>query len=61
MVYEQYLKPQLQMCNGILHEYDGVLVPHHSVRDSVWVEFMLAVGLSDEELALAKRVYSHSL
>jgi hypothetical protein len=35
--------------------------PHQSVRDSIWVEFMLGTGISDEELELAKRVYAYSL
>jgi hypothetical protein len=58
-LYNQYLKYQLQACNGVLQE-DGSAVPHQFPRDAMWVDFMLAVGISDEELELAKRVYAYS-
>jgi hypothetical protein len=32
-----------------------------SLRDSIWVEFMMQFGLSDEDLELAKRIYAYSL
>ena len=59
MVHEQCLRPQLQTCNDVLQQIDSS-VPHHSLRDSVWVEFMLASGLSDEDLELAKHIYAYS-
>jgi hypothetical protein len=59
MVYEDDIEDELEKCNVILQEFDSV-VPHQSPRDSVWVEFMLATSLSDEDLELAKRVYAYS-
>jgi hypothetical protein len=35
-------------------------VPHQSVRDSMWVDFMFTCGISDEELELAKRMFAYS-
>jgi TPR repeat protein len=58
-VHKNFLGPSLQMCNDVLKESDST-VPHQSLRDSMWVEFMQATGLSDEELELAKRVYAYS-
>jgi TPR repeat protein len=59
MVYEDYVKPRLEVCNNALQEF-GSVVPHQSLRDSIWVDFMLAFGLSDEDLELAKHVYAYS-
>jgi hypothetical protein len=50
----------LQRYNGRLQEVDSA-VPHQSMRDSMWVNFMIEFGISDEELELAKRVYAYSL
>jgi hypothetical protein len=58
-VYEQYLESDLQIRNDVLQEFDPA-GPHQSLRDSVWVDFMLAVGLSEEELEVAKRMYAYS-
>jgi hypothetical protein len=55
MVHENWLKRQLQECSNALQE-SGLAAPHQSPRDSMWVEFMLASGISDEELELAKRI-----
>jgi hypothetical protein len=49
----------LQPCNQKFREF-GSAVPHHSPSDSMWVDFMLDNGLSDEELALAKHIYAYS-
>jgi hypothetical protein len=57
-VHEYYLKVDFQMCNNVLQSDAGV--PHQSPHDSVWVDFMLAYGLSDEELELAKHIYAYS-
>ena len=59
-VHELFLKSQLQPCNQNLREFDSV-VPHQSLRDSMWVEFMLAFGLSEEDLELAKHINAYSL
>jgi hypothetical protein len=58
-VNEQYLGCALQEYNQMLQEDDSG-VPHQSVRDSVWVDFMMNYGFSDEDLALAKRFYAYS-
>jgi hypothetical protein len=58
-IHEACLKPQLQACTDRLQEFDAV-VPHHSLRGSVWVEVMLAVGLSEEDLEVAKHMYAYS-
>jgi hypothetical protein len=49
----------LQDVSDRLQESDS-LVPHQSPRESMWVEFMLASGISDEELELAKNIYAYS-
>jgi TPR repeat protein len=59
-VQEQFLKPQLQEYNDVLQEF-GSAVPYQSPRDSMWVECMLGIGLSDEDLELAKHVNAYSL
>jgi TPR repeat protein len=59
-VHGNFLRPSLQMYNDVLKKPDST-VPHQSPRDNIWVEFMQATGLSDEELELAKRVYAYSL
>ena len=56
---EEFIGPTLQTCNQALQEDDSV-APHQSLRDSMWVEFMLTSGLSEEDLELAKRVYAYS-
>jgi hypothetical protein len=58
-IHERYLKVELQEFNDVLRESDSV-VPHQSLRDSEWVEFMLGAGLSDEELAQAKHIHAYS-
>jgi hypothetical protein len=45
---------------GCRHAPMDSAVPHQSPRDSVWVDFLLANGLSDEELELAKHIYAYS-
>jgi TPR repeat protein len=55
-----FLGPALQGINQMLQELDSA-VPHQSVRDSLWVDFMMQTGISEEDLALAKRVYAYSL
>jgi hypothetical protein len=42
----EFLKCHLQSCNLMLREVDSV-VPHQSMRDSMWVGFMSGSGLSD--------------
>ena len=59
MIRENYLKFELQDCKDTLQESDSA-APHQSPRDSIWVDFMLAAGLSDEDLELAKHVYAYS-
>ena len=59
MVHEDYIKPQLQDCKDTLQEFDSV-VPHQSLRDSVWTEFMMGFGFSDEELELAKHIHAYA-
>jgi hypothetical protein len=59
MMVEPFLRPQLQTYNQALQE-DSSAAPHLSVRDSVWVDFMMSSGISDEELELAKRVLAYS-
>ena len=59
-VHEHFLGVMLQRYNGRLQEVDSA-VPHQSMRDSMWVNFMIEFGISDEELELAKRVYAYSL
>jgi TPR repeat protein len=51
-VNEQFLGYRLQKCSQLLKEVDSA-VPHHSLRNSMWVDFMLLYGLSDEDLALS--------
>jgi TPR repeat protein len=58
-VNEYYLISELQQSNNVLQESDSG-APHQSPRDSVWVDFMVGFGLSDEELELAKRVHAYS-
>jgi hypothetical protein len=58
-INEQFLGPLLQRCNRLLEEDDSG-VPHQSVRDSIWVNFMLLYGLSEEELELAKHIHGYS-
>ena len=58
-VQEYYLISELQRCNNALQEFDSG-APHQSPRDSVWVDFMLCFGLSDEDLELAKRMFAYS-
>jgi hypothetical protein len=60
VVNETFLGPQLQCCDEALQEVDSVM-PHQSLRDSTWVEFMVATGVSDEELEVAKRIFAYSL
>jgi hypothetical protein len=60
IVNEVFLGPELQEVNQIIQEVDSA-VPHQYLRDSLWVDFMLMYGLSEEELALAKRIYAYSL
>jgi hypothetical protein len=50
----------LQECNAALQEF-GSVVPHQSVRDSIWVDFMMNAGLSYEEIELAKHIHAYSL
>jgi TPR repeat protein len=59
-INERYLGLLLQAYSRVLQEDDSD-VPHQSLRDSIWVDFMLFYGLSDEDLELAKRVYAYSL
>ena len=60
MVHEDYLVAlELQDCNDVLEEFDSA-VPHQSLRDSMWVEFMTSFGFFDEELELAKNIYAYS-
>jgi hypothetical protein len=59
-VHEHYLESNLQLYNDTLQHFDSV-VPNQSMRDSMWVAFMLSSGLSDEELELAKQIYAYSL
>jgi hypothetical protein len=59
MVNKMFLGPMLQEYSRLLQEVDSA-APHQSVRDSVWVNFMLNYGLSEEDLALAKRVFAYS-
>jgi hypothetical protein len=54
------IKPLLQQYIDRLRESDYG-VPHRSLRDSIWVEFMVIVGISEEELELAKNIYAYSL
>jgi TPR repeat protein len=56
---EGFLVSLLQGCSESLRESDSG-VPHLSLRDSFWVEFVLYLGISDEELELAKNVYAYS-
>lgn len=58
-VINTHLKLHLHRCNNALQEFDSV-VPHEHVRASVWVEFMLLSGVSDEELQLMKHMYDFS-
>jgi hypothetical protein len=59
-VREQFLILTSQACNNALQESNST-VPRQSPRDSMWVDFMMATGLSDEELELAKHIYAYSL
>ena len=58
-VYDFYHIPDLEECNNALKESDSV-VPHQSVRDGIWVDFMMNTGLSEEDLELAKHIYAYS-
>jgi hypothetical protein len=58
-VIDKFLGPMLQGVGRELQETNSS-VPHQSVRDSMWVNFMMDYGLSDEDPALAKRVYAYS-
>jgi hypothetical protein len=49
----------LQGCSRALQE-GGSAVPHQSVRDSMWMEFMMMFGISEEELEVAKRMHAYS-
>jgi hypothetical protein len=60
MVHEDYLEPQLEMCKYTLKEFDSIL-PHQSLRDSTWVDFLLGTSISEEEIELAKNMYAYSL
>jgi hypothetical protein len=60
MMVEHFLGPQLQAYSRQLQE-DSSAAPHPSVRDSLWVDFVMTFGLSNEELALAKRIHAYSL
>jgi TPR repeat protein len=42
---ERYLKPVLQQYIGMLRESDSA-APHPSLRDSMWVDFMMSFGIS---------------
>ena len=57
LVDESFLGPYLQSINQRLQEDDSAAL-HQSVRDSMWVEFMLSSGLSEEELELVIYAYS---
>jgi TPR repeat protein len=59
-VKEQFLGPYLQAYDQMLYEVDAG-VPHQSLRDSLWADFMMNNGLSDEDLELAKRIHAYSL
>jgi TPR repeat protein len=59
MVDGPFLGPQLQARNQMLQEDDSV-APHQSLRDSMWVDYMMSSGLSDEELELAKHIYAYA-
>jgi hypothetical protein len=59
MIRENYLKFELQDCKDTLQESDSA-APHQSPRDSMWVDFMLSSGISDEDLELAKHIYAYS-
>jgi hypothetical protein len=39
---------------------DGSAAPHQSLRDSVWMDFMILYGISDEELEALKRIHAYS-
>jgi hypothetical protein len=58
-VNERFIGPMLQGCNQVFQEVDST-APHQSMRGNLWVELMLTVGLSEEDLELAKRVYAYS-
>ena len=58
-IREYYLVPWLKTCSTSLREPDTG-VPHQSPSDSVWVNFMLVVGLTDEDLQLAKKIHAYS-
>ena len=56
---EAFLKAMLQGYSDMLREsVSGV--PHPPPRDSLWVDFMMAAGISDDELELAKNIYAYS-
>jgi TPR repeat protein len=59
LVHEDYLEANLKIRNDALQESDSG-APHQSVRDSLWVDFMMSSGISDEDLELAKRVHAYS-
>jgi hypothetical protein len=59
-VNEQFLGPQLQDMNQALQEDDSP-APHPSLRNRMWVEFMMTFGISsEEELELAKIIHAYS-
>jgi hypothetical protein len=60
MLNGQFREPTLRGCNRLLQEVNSA-VPHQSVRDGLWVDFMMQTGISEEDLALAKCVYAYSL
>jgi hypothetical protein len=56
---EHSIGPQLQSISQMLQEHDSAAL-HQSVRDSMWVDFMMFFGLSDEQLELAKHIHAYS-
>jgi hypothetical protein len=60
-VNEKFLGPMLQTSCSILQEIVSE-VPQQPLRDSVWMDFMIGFGLSEEdELEIAKRIHAYSL
>jgi hypothetical protein len=56
---ERFLEFDLKHYSDQLREsHSGV--PHQSPRDSIWVEFMMALGISEDEIELAKNIYAYS-
>ena len=56
---EIYILLNLKPSSNALREPDCG-VAHPSPRDSVWMDFMLTHGLSDDELQLAKKIHAYS-